>query len=90
MEGGVSPPVRLSAQSTVSRRSDVPFRESFLQQMHSVENPGEACHGWNSVWGGGASVQEHWGNASYFDIPTMPFKAVNFHFRGRSMCVTLH
>lgn len=50
MEGGVSPPARLPAQSAVSGRSDVPFRESFLQQMHSAENPGEACHGWN---GGG-------------------------------------
>lgn len=38
--------------------------------------------------GWGAPAQEHWGDVSYFDIPTMPFKAVNFHFRGRSMRVT--
>lgn len=25
---------------------------------------------------------------SYFDIPTVPFELMNFHFRGQSMSVT--
>lgn len=54
--------------------------------MHSVENPGDACHGWNRR--GGTRAGALGGDVSYFDIPTMPFKAVNFHFRGRTQCVT--
>lgn len=39
-------------------------------------------------WGRGHQRRSIGGDASYFDIPTMPFMAVNFHFRGRSMRVT--
>lgn len=32
--------------------------------------------------------REVWGDMSYFDIPTVPFELMNFHFRGQSMSVT--
>lgn len=32
--------------------------------------------------------REVWGDMSYFDIPTVPFALMNFHFRGQSMSVT--
>lgn len=65
--------------------------EEFLQQMRSLlKNPGEDSEGWN---GEVARDREKWGvdeagDMSYFDIPTVPFELMNFHFRGQSVSVT--
>lgn len=84
MEGGVRPAARLSAQSAVAGRADVPFGESSSSRS-TLEHPGEACGAWNGPLQQRGSCG---GSVSCFNIPTMPFKAVNFHFRGRSMSVT--
>lgn len=70
--------------------------EEFLQQMCSLlKNPGEEREGWNgegrretarSVCGGGGVEEAE--DMSCFDIPTVPFWLMNFHFRGQSMSVT--
>lgn len=84
-EGGVRPPARLSAQSAVAGRPDVPFRESSPSR----------CTLWKTLeksamdgTGGLTSVGAVEANVSHFNIPTVPFKAMNFHFRGRSKSVT--
>lgn len=85
MEEGVRPPARLTVQSAVAGRHDVPFRESSPSRCtlwKTLEEPamdGTGCC---------TSVGAVEGNVSHFNIPTLPFKAMNFHFRGRSMSVT--
>lgn len=85
MEEGDRPPARLSAQSAVAGRADVPFRESSSSRCTLWKTLGKpAMDGMGCCTGVGAVE----GNVSCFNIPSMPFKAMNFHFRGRSMSVT--
>lgn len=62
----------------------MPFREG-SSGWSSVEKPGGGCRGCS-----GALQQRggRGGRVSSSHFPTVPFKAVNFHFRGRSMSVT--
>lgn len=72
----------------------MPFRRVSTADALPVEKPWRRQQGME--WGGGMRQGEgggggggdEAGDMSYFDIPTVPFELMNFHFRGQSMSVT--
>lgn len=81
----ISLSVRPSAYSAVSEGADMPFRRTSTTDGKPRRRDGQGWGGGRRQWDvGGVKKGE---DVSYFDIPTVPFWLMNFHFRGQSMSV---
>lgn len=65
--------------------ADVLSVEKPWRREGGMERGGTARDSEKCVWRGGVEEAE---DMSCFDIPTVPFWLMNFHFRGQSMSVT--